>query len=141
MKRLKKLLASALIVSSILVTSSVGVFAEVDSTPSFAQQQFSTLGGFLPRGGFVGDITINEWGNFITWDGDYSYYQVAVKEWSSLADFQSNPQTGGSPTQTLSTTNNYIDYQFTSGCVYRVYVYGMSGSNRTTIGAYEWEQP
>ncbi|ACL77045.1 hypothetical protein [Ruminiclostridium cellulolyticum] len=138
MKRIKKLVASALIVSSILVTSSVGSFAQTNNTPHIAKQQVSILGGFLPRGGFVGSITIGD--DIIMWGEDYNYYQVVVKEWNSLADFQADPVSGGSKPQTLSTTNNYMEYDFTSGCVYKVYVYGMSGSKRTTIGGYEWEE-
>lgn len=136
MKRLKKLLASTLIVFSILATSSVGSFAATNNTPNIAQQQFSTL-GFLPRGPLYGDITIGV--DVIAWEGSYAKYQVSVREWASLASFQANPESGGTASSML-TTNTSINYDFTSGRVYRVWVYGIDAGKNFTIGAYEWQE-
>lgn len=144
MNRLKKLLASALIVSSILAISSVGVFAEVNSTPIISQQQFSVLGGMLPRGdkaageqyaGQVGAIN-----NEIFWVGSYDKYQISIREWGSLASFQANYTSGGSATSYDVLDVNSLDYEFTSGHVYRVWVYGIDAGKKFTVGAYEWQE-
>lgn len=138
MKRSKKLLASTLIALSILATSSVGSFAAPNTTPNIAQQQqFFTLAR-LPQGALYGDLTIGQ--NVISWQGSYDQYQVSVREWASLASFQANPESGGSSASYLTRNTSY-NYEFKSGRVYRVWVYGKDAGKLFSIGAYEWQQP